>query len=50
MIASEIAKIREELAELEATLPDWTRDAGGITGSKKYRSIARRVVGQFETR
>jgi hypothetical protein len=40
-IAAEISKIREELAELEAHLPDWDNAAGNINGSKEYReSIA----------
>jgi hypothetical protein len=43
-IAKEIAKVREELAELEAYLPGWDSDAHGLSGSKKYRGVARRIV------
>jgi hypothetical protein len=43
-IATEIARLRGELVELEGHFTHWDRDAENIHGSKKYRSIARRIV------
>jgi hypothetical protein len=43
-IGNEINKVREELAELEGHLPDWENYSKGIDGSRRYRSIARRIV------
>lgn len=43
-IGDEINKIREELSELEGHLPDWENYSRNIDGSRKYRSIARRIV------
>jgi hypothetical protein len=43
-VSDQIEKVRQELAELEATLVDWEHRAGSLDGSRKYRSIARRIV------
>jgi hypothetical protein len=43
-IADEIGRIREELTELEGHLPDWDQYSESSHGSKKYRSLARRIV------
>jgi hypothetical protein len=43
-LADEISKIREELTELEGHLPDWEQYSESSHGSKKYRSLARRIV------
>ena len=44
IIGDQINVVRKELEELEATLPDWKSNALSAQGSKKYRSISRRVV------
>lgn len=43
-IAQQLEKLRGELAELEATFPYFEQEAQNIYGSRKYRSIARRIV------
>jgi hypothetical protein len=43
-IADQINTVREELRELEATLPEWPNRAGAITGSREYRAVAKRIV------
>ncbi len=43
-IKKQIGLLREELSELEAEFLDFERMAQNSTGSKKYRSIARRIV------
>jgi hypothetical protein len=43
-IATEIARIREELSELEGHLQHWERDAESSHGARKYRGVARRIV------
>ena len=42
-IRDEIEKVRQELTELEGIMPNWN-DAQNITGSRKVRSIAERIV------
>jgi hypothetical protein len=43
-VSEQIEKLRREIAELEETLPDWEHRAQSQDGSKKYRSISRRIV------
>jgi hypothetical protein len=43
-ISEQLEKLRRETAELEATLPDWEDRAQSLDGSKKFRSISRRIV------
>ena len=43
-VSQQIEKLRQEISELEATLPDWEHRAGSLDGSRKYRSISKRIV------
>ena len=43
-VADQIKFVRKELDELEGTLDGWDHDAGSLAGSRKYRSIAKRIV------
>ena len=43
-IADGINRVREDLAELENHVSDWAHEAFNLEGSKKYRSIAKRIV------
>jgi hypothetical protein len=42
--ADQIKLLRKELDELEGTLDGWEHDAGSLSGSKKYRAIAKRIA------
>jgi len=43
-IAEQIKVIRKELDELQSSLDGWDHDAGSLTGSKRYRSISKRIM------
>jgi hypothetical protein len=43
-VSEQIETVRRELSELEATLPEWEDRAGSLDGSRKFRSISRRIV------
>jgi len=43
-IADAISVVRKDLDDLEQHLPYWDDEAHGLSGSRKYRAIADRIV------
>ena len=43
-IADQVSVLRNDLADLEQTLPNWSDGAGSSLGGPRYRAIAKRIV------
>jgi hypothetical protein len=43
-LIDQIDKLRDELSEFEAALSSWEVGTKSVIGSRKYRSMARRIV------
>jgi hypothetical protein len=45
VVAKQLSRLREELVELEETFPRWDHEAINLDGSRRFRSIGKRIVG-----
>jgi len=43
-LVKQVARLKEDLAELETTFPEWDHEAINFDGSRKLRSIGKRIV------